>query len=475
MNRNRLNNHSRVTTDPDVRAAYATDASGLTAVPREVARPDSESELADLLRICHDKTIGVTPQGLRSSTTGASVPYGLPVESNDGVALSLERMNNVLLIDPDRRIAIVEPGIVTADFKAQVRAAGLFYPPDPTSEEECTLGGNIACNASGSRSYQYGTTRDYVRALRVVLADGQVVEPRRIETNKNAAGYYGFQNPVDLWIGSEGTLGVVTQIEVGLLAGEPDFYGAMVFFSTWQQAIAFVLAADQARREDRLAPRCLEFFGRSALSLLQVIETPLSVPKDAGAAIFFEEEIEPGQAAVRLEAWEPLITKHGGKLDTTLVAQSTAEKKELRRLRHMIPTEMNERGQRATGKGGRRVSTDFAVPLRQLPNLMERCFRLMDERFDGFTVAYGHVGNGHPHFNLLAEDRDALVRAEETVQEMVRGALSMGGTLSAEHGIGKVKVPFFEALYPRWIRDSMRVVKETLDPRRILAPGNLFR
>ncbi len=475
MNENRLNNHPRVTADPDVCGAYGTDASGLTAVPHEVARPENEGELVDLLRICNDKTIGVTPQGLRSSTTGASVPYGSPPEPRDGLALSLEKMNKVLEIDPERRIAVVEPGVVTADLKAQVRAAGLFYPPDPTSEEECTLGGNIACNASGSRSYKYGTTRDYVRALRVVLANGNLIEPRRIETDKNAAGYFGFQNPVDLWIGSEGTLGVVTRIELSLLAREPDFFGAMVFFPTWQQAITFVLAADHARRDGRLAPRCLELFGHSALGLLQDIETPLSIPTDAAAAIFFEEEIEAGQAAVKLEAWEPLITKHGATLDTTLVAQSTAEKSELRRLRHTIPSEMNERGQRSAVRGGRRVSTDFAVPLHRLPELMGVCFRLMDDGFSGFTVAYGHVGNGHPHFNLLAEDPDALVRAEATVQDMVRVALSMGGTLSAEHGIGKVKVPFFEALYPAWIRDTMRAAKEALDPRGILSPGNLFR
>ncbi|MCK4302872.1 MAG: FAD-binding oxidoreductase [Candidatus Eisenbacteria sp.] len=459
--------HPRITDDPEVCQAYAADVSGLSRTPEAVARPESEQEVSDILRLCSDRGMGVTPQGLRSSTTGASVPAR-------GIALSLERMNRVLEIDPERQIAVAEPGVVTAEFKRRVGEAGLFFPPDPTSEEECTLGGNVACNASGSRTYRYGPTRDYVRALRVVMADGTAIDVRRIGANKNAAGYFGFQNPIDLWIGSEGTLGVVTQVELDLRPHPPGSFGALAFFSDWRQAIRFVMAADASRRRGELEPRCLEFFDRHALEIIRPEAGGLRIADGAGAAIFFEEEVAPEDAAGAMERWHRAIEAAGGLADETVIAQSQAEQSELRRLRHAVPSRMNERGASAVEKGGRRVSTDFAVPLVNLPVVMEDAYRIMEELFDGFTVAYGHVGNGHPHFNLLAEDRWVLEQAEVAARQMARRAIALGGTLAAEHGIGKLKVPFYRELYPDWLYSGMRALKQTLDPKGILSPGNLF-
>jgi len=218
MNRN--SEPSCITRERDVCESYAADVSGLCHVPEAVARPEREEDVAELLRYCNAHELPVTVQGLRSSTTGASV-------ATEGIALSLERMNSLIAIDPDKRIARTEPGIITAEFKRHVAEASLFYPPDPTSEEECTIGGNVACNASGARSYKYGPTRRYVRALRVVLADGSVTTVRRIDAGKNAAGYFGLQNPIDLWIGSEGTLGIITEVELGLLPAEALYFGAL--------------------------------------------------------------------------------------------------------------------------------------------------------------------------------------------------------------------------------------------------------
>lgn len=510
--------HPALIRDPEIRAAYAADTSGLRSVPEAVARPASEEEVAELLRFCHAHRVGVTPQGLRSSTTGSAVPL-------HGIALSLERMNRLIEIDPERGIAIVEPGMVTADFKRAARARGLFYPPDPTSEEESTLGGNVACNASGSRTYRYGATREYVRALRVALADGSVIEVRRIAAAKNAAGYFGFQNPVDLWVGSEGTLGVITRIEVDLLPVPAGFFGAMAFFPDWRAAIEFVLAADRAargasrraggavgtrradgaigaggspRRIDLAAvqPRCLELFDRASLELVGDSARGLHIPAGAGAAIFFEEELgdppafahdregaraEAGDGGrdrsraleASLERWLPLIEAHGGLSQETIVATTEAEQAALRKLRHAIPTTMNERGEEAVRRGGRRVGTDFAVPLPRLPEMLAEVYAIVRERFGGFAIVYGHVGSGHPHVNFLAQDPEALVRAGEAARALTRRALEMGGTLSGEHGIGKVKAALFREFYPAWMIEGMRAVKERLDPRGILSPGNL--
>ncbi len=450
-----------ITRDRDICQGYAADVSGLYHVPDGVARPESESEIADLLQYCHQQVVPVTAQGLRSSTTGAAV-------ATKGIVLSLERLNRLISIDKDSRIAVVEPGIITADFKRQVAAAELFYPPDPTSKEECTIGGNVACNASGARSYKYGPTRRYVRALRLVSADGIVSEVRRIGTRKNATGYFGLQNPIDLWVGSEGTLGIITQIELDLLPAEKPYFGALVFFPDWHRAIDFVIQADKEADKGSVTPRCLEYYDTNALELIRPEKKGMEIPADAGAAIWFEEEMgEP-------ENWIELITSTGGMVEATLIAQSRKEKDELSRLRHAVPEGMNERGQLAGKKGGRRVSTDFAVPLVALPQLMEEVYRIISSGFNGLSVAYGHVGDGHPHFNLLAEDKAELGVALAVAAEMTKTALALGGTLSAEHGLGKLKTPLYETLYPAWMTRAMTAIKASLDPKGILAPGNLI-
>lgn len=468
-----LAGHPRITTDPEACGAYAADASGLSRRPDAVARPENEEEVAEILRLCSARRIPVTAQGLRSSTTGASVPA-------TGVVLSLERMARLVEIDAERRVAVAEPGIVTAEFKRQVRAAGLFYPVDPTSEEECTLGGTVACNASGSRTYRYGPTRPYVRALSVVLADGSIRQVRRIDADKNSAGFFGLQNPVDLWIGSEGTLGIVTRIEVDLLPPPPGFFGAMAFFPDGPAAIRFVLEADAARREGQatgaasLRPRCLELFDAASLDLIRPEAGGVRIPERAGAAVFFEEEAAPDDAIDAMERWYAAIESGQGMADDTIIAQTETEQAELRRLRHALPAGMNERGARAVAAGGRKVSTDFAVPLARLPQMMEEAYQIARELFGGFVIAYGHAGNGHPHFNLLAEDPVALGRAREAARQMARRALALGGTLAAEHGVGKIKAGLFRELYPPWLIEAHRAIKQAIDPRGILAPGNLF-
>ena len=450
-----------ITRDRDVCQGYAADVSGLHHVPDGVARPESEAEIVDLLRFCHLRAVPVTAQGLRSSTTGAAV-------ATKGIVLSLERLNRLISIDKENQTALAQPGIITADFKRQVAAAGLFYPPDPTSEEECTIGGNVACNASGARSYKYGPTRRYVRALRLVSADGTVKEVRRIGTRKNAAGYFGLQNPIDLWVGSEGTLGIITQVELDLLPAEKPYFGAMAFFPDWRGAIEFVIQADKETGRENVSPRCLEYYDANALALIRPEKKGMEIPEDTGAAIWFEEEMgEP-------ENWIKLISSAGGKAESTLIAQTTKEKDELRRLRHAVPEGMNERGQQAGKRGGRRVSTDFAVPLVVLPQLMEEVYKIISAGFNGFSVAYGHVGDGHPHFNLLAEDKAGLDTALEVALTMTQTALALGGTLSAEHGLGKLKAPLYEALYPAWMTEVMTALKVSLDPKGILAPGNLI-
>lgn len=459
--------HPSLACDVSVREAYAADVSGLRELPDAVARPQSAEEIGDLVRHASAHGIPITAQGLRSSTTGASVPKG-------GIALSLERMDRVLEIDAERRIARVQPGVVLGAFKRRALEEGLFYPPDPTSENECTIGGTVATNASGPRTYRYGSTRSYVRSLEVVLADGRPHTVRRSRVTKNATGYAGLQDPVDLWIGSEGTLGIVSEIELQLLARPIGWVSGIAWFPDWRRAIRFILEADRARAEGTLAPRCLELLDHGSLALVAEHEPGFHPPEGTGGAVYFEQETSESERLEVLERWYRAIDAAEGWADETRISTTELEQQELRRIRHAVPARMNELGARAGLQGGRKLSTDFAVPLDAVELLLADCYAIAAERFGGRTILYGHLGNGHPHVNLLAQDSAALQRAGNAVRAMTERALRLGGVISAEHGIGKIKAPYFAELGSPWVLESMRAVKVALDPKGIFAPGNLF-
>lgn len=452
-----------LTTDLSIRKSYSEDASGLVGLPDAVARPTTEAEVADLIRWAADSGTPVTAQGLRSSTVGSPLAEG-------GVALSLERMDRILDIDVPNRRAIVEPGVNLGAFKKAVREAGLFFPPDPTSENECCVGGAVMTNASGARSLIYGPTRRWVRGLRVVLGDGRITDIGRSDTTKNTVGYFGFQNPIELLVGSEGTLGVATRVTVDLLPAPPGYLAGMAFFPDLPRALAFVRAAV---RSDAVHPRCLELFDDGSLELIRPRAGRLGIPAEARAALFFEEECSPEEADDVLVRWHGLIEGSGGLADDTIVATNEARQEEFRQLRHVLPATMNEKGRAARANGGLKVGTDWAVPLHRLPEMVEEATRLADA-FGGFYIRYGHVGNGHPHFNMVAEDAEALKRARAAAHAMCLRAVELGGTVTAEHGVGKLKRDYVTLQYPAWVIDAMRAVKRTLDPKGILAPGNIF-
>lgn len=463
----RLNDHPLWTTDPAVRQAYSEDASGLIGLPDAVARPKEEKEIVEIIRACAARKIPVTPQGSRSSTVAGPLAFG-------GLALSLEGMDRVIDLDLVHRLAIVEPGVNLGEFKRSLAGTGLFYAPDPTSEDESTVGGSIAANASGARSYRYGSTRGHIRALRVVLGDGSVTEVTRSRASKNTAGYFGFQDPVDLLVGSEGTLGIVTRATLDLLPAPPGFLAAMGFFPSLAEALGFALAADESRRAGRLRPRCLELFDEGSLDLIRPVETGIKIPEGTRAAIFFEQEYAGEDDDGGMEDWYGLLEASGAYADATVVAANEERQTELRKLRHAIPAGMNEKGQAARGMGGRKLSTDWAVPLDELPRMIEEASRIVRDTFGGFFIRYGHIGNGHPHFNLLAEDAAALERAREATHRMALLAVERGGTVTAEHGVGKVKREYLKYQYPAWVVEAMRAVKRRLDPAGVLAPGNIF-
>ncbi len=457
---------ARVSHDLDVRRAYAHDASGLELVADAVARPGDTQEVVELLRDASSTRTAVTPAGAQSSTTGASVV-------DHGLLLSLRRLDRIHDIDRAARTIRVDAGVLVADVRRAAEAEGLLFTPDPTSEEECTIGGAIACNASGARSLRYGATGPHVRALTVVLANGETQELRRPELEKNTVGYPITHDPVEWFVGSEGTLGVVVSAELVLHPLPTQVLGLAVPFATEADALAFVVAA---RRDNRVHPRCLEYFDVLAFAIARTADGSPSWAPAANALVYVEETgaHEAGDDELPLEAWLALAEAHHADTAEIRVYDSPAALRDARRIRHAIPATMNERGAAFRPHGGRKVSTDWAVPYPRLAEALHMARALADAHNIAQAVAYGHAGNGHPHQNFIARDADELHRIEQLVQATLREVLAMGGTVAAEHGIGKLKRRWLPMQASALQQRVMRSIKQELDPLGLMAPGNVL-
>lgn len=454
-----------VVTDPDVLDGYREDASSVRGQPEGLVRPGSADEVAAALAEAAARGIAVTPCGLRSSTTGSGL-------APRGWSLSTERLVGIEEIDPIARTAIVRAGTVLRDFKDAVAEHGLLYPPDPTSEKECALGGTVACDASGARSFKYGATHRWVRGVEVALADGSVQWFRRPHIGKDACGYAGLRDMTRLFCGSEGTLGVITRVEVDLAPAPEAFTAGLAFFQTVPDALAFV---GLARLPGSLTPRCLELLDATALAIMRDQGSGIAIPENAGAAVFFEEEHAGDADMAVMEAWwGALVAAEGALPDDTVIASDHNQQEALRILRHAVPATLNEEGRAAWDAGGKKVSTDWAVPFPELAGFMERSDRWLAEADLHRVARYGHVGDGHPHYNVIVRDHDEAARAATVVDRMCREAIALGGTISAEHGIGKVKRRYAPYRFSPLQLAAMKGIKAAFDPNGILAPGNIW-
>lgn len=452
-------------TDLDILRSHAADASGLVMIPESVARPTSIEEVAELLKEATSTRTHVTPAGLQSSTTGASI-------TDSGLLLSLRQLNHIGPVDPDTRTIRVGAGAIVADVRRAAEAHGLLFTPDPTSEEESTIGGAIACNASGARSLRYGATRPHVNALTVLLASGEKLELRRPALEKNTVGYPIAHDPVDWFVGSEGTLGVVVEAELALHALPSQVLGLIIPFAQEADALAFVVSA---RRSTGVHPRCLEFFDQGAMDIARHAEGSSAWATNATAMVYVEETGATGSdAELPLDEWLALAEQHRALAEDIRVYDSPASQYEARRMRHAVPATMNERGAARRPFGGRKVSTDWAVPYPRLADALTMARRFADDAGVQRGIAYGHAGNGHPHQNFIAQDADELKRIEQVVYATLREVIGMGGTVAAEHGIGKLKSRWLPLQASDAQQRVMRALKREFDPLGLLAPGNVL-
>jgi len=447
--------------DRDVREGYAADASGLTLLPDAVARPDSAAEVVDLLRKATADRTWVTPAGGQTSTTASSI-------ADRGILLSTRRMDRILDVDPAARIARVESGVLIGDLQRALAPHGLFFAPDPTSEQECTVGGAIACNASGPRTLRYGATGAHLRAVTVALASGEVLELRRPALEKNTVGYPPLQDLVSWFVGSEGTLGVVLSAELALLPRPAVELGLAIPFAAEEDALAFIVAA---RESAVVAPRCLEFLDKGAAAIARHDGGDAVWPEGVGAVAYVEEarEDEPP-----LEAWLELAEQHGALVDAVNAFEGDTALVVARRLRHAVPAQMHERAAAFRPQGGRRISTDWAVPYRELADTIRTVRRRAAEAGVLEPVIFGHAGNGHPHCNYIGRDAAEVSRIEAVVERTLRDVVAGGGTVAAEHGIGKIKAKWLPLQFDGTQQRMLRAIKRELDPLGLMAPGNIL-
>ena len=484
-----------------------------------ISFPTSEKEVRALLRHHSVRGEKVTLQGNRTGLTVACVPSG-------GHVMSLERMNRVLgmrikdgtvflRVQPGLSLGVLRQMIASGEFVSEawddesMKAYAIFrkmpkqyFPPDPT-ETSASLGGMAACNSSGAKTYRYGATRPYINALRIVLADGDVITLRRGEVFaegrsfrlvteggreicgqlpdyempgcKNASGYYAADNMdmVDLFVGSDGTLGVMTELELRLIEMPRVIWGINCFFRRESAALDFVETV--RGKSDSLA--AIEYFDCNALDILRAYDDGgCPVPEGYECMIYVEVHApDAGRAMDAIRLVGATMDSVGESCANTWAARSLPDRERLLELRHKVPESVNaliarrKREDSAIAK----VGSDMAVPDAHLRDVFAMYRRSLAEKGFQFAI-WGHIGNNHVHVNVLPRCRDDMTAGKAMFMDWAREVVAMGGTVSAEHGTGKNKAAFLPILYGEEGVREMAAVKRCFDPGCILGAGNLF-
>ena len=518
-------------TDPDDIQPFLSDASYLsTGTAQELVLPENAVEVAEVLKEASARQAPVTISGAGTGTVAGRVPRG-------GIVLATDKLDRIQSISRNESggSAVAEAGVRLADLQRFVEAQALIYPPDPT-ERTCYLGGTIATNASGSRTFKYGPTRNYIRRLKIVLATGDVLDLRRGDlkadaagriaipfpngpvleaqlptyqmphTRKHACGYFVApeMDVIDLFIGSEGTLGVIVEAEVELLPKPQGLLSGIVFFDSADRLLSFAreirslslqtrastdsmgkfgVLIERAMAVTNRSPlptnddqsltrlmdaRALEYFDHNSLDFLRFkYET---VPEEAVGAIFFEQETNPSDEEELVASWLTVVERHGALSDSSWFATNESDHTRLREFRHALPLLMNEWFARHKQ---RKVSTDMSVPDEAFDDMLRFYHDTLRPTGLRYTV-FGHIGDNHVHVNILPRDDREAATARDVYLRFVKRAIEVGGTLSAEHGVGKLKREYLKLMYTEENLREMAALKRAFDPAGILGRGNIF-
>ncbi|MBL0128009.1 MAG: FAD-binding protein [Flavobacteriales bacterium] len=422
--------------------------------PSVVVRPRTTEQVAVVMRVCAEHHIPVTPIGGRTGLSGGALSIC------GGVGLALDRMNSIVAIDDRNLQVIVQPGVITQVLQEAVAAKGLYYPPDPSSKGSCTIGGNLAENAGGPRAVKYGVTRDFVLNLEVVLPDGSIIWTGA-NTLKNSTGY----DLTRLIVGSEGTLAVITQAVLRLVPMPKETRLMLVPFASAERACEAVSATFRAG----VTPSAMEFMERDAIAwtMRHTEGLPSQLSTEPGAYLLIEVDGDHPDALMRdCETILGVMEAHDA--GEVLFAESTAEKDALWRMRRSVPVSVKAHSVYK--------EEDTVVPRFELPRLLAGV-KEIGERYGFQSVCYGHAGDGNLHVNIIkGELSDAFWENElpKAIREIFQLTVSLGGTLSGEHGIGLVQRPYMDIAFNETQLALMRSIKNVFDPKWIMNPGKLL-
>ena len=428
-------------------------------LPDVVLKPRTAGEVSRIMTLCNDHGVPVTPRGAGTGLSGGAIPV------RNGVVLSMERFNQILQIDELNLQATVEPGVITEVFQDAVKEKNLFYPPDPASRGSCFIGGNVSENSGGPKAVKYGVTRDYVLNLEVVLPTGEIIWTGA-NVLKNSTGY----NLTQLMCGSEGTLGIITKIVFKLRGLPQKSILLLIPFSTNEDACEAIAEIFRAG----LTPSGMEFFEREAAmktigycEKIYGAKVGVPFPQNMNAYLLCELDGNDDEVLMR-DAEKVMQVVEGFHIGEILFADNAQQKEELWKIRKNISPAVNA--------DTLTKSEDVVVPRGNLPKLIKG-IKSIGQSYGFNSVCYGHLGDGNLHVNILKEnisEEDWKTKITDGIGEIFKLTVSLGGTLSGEHGIGIAKKPYMSIAMGEANLALMRGIKRVFDPNGILNPGKIF-
>lgn len=445
-----LANPERLLTSVADLYSYSFDASFGLHKPEAVCQPTSTDEVAGIVRVADEFQIPLCPRGRGTSLSGGPLPV------RGGIVLDFSLWDSKLIIDEENLIAIVSPGVITADINNAANEFGLMYPPDPSSAHVSTIGGNLAENAGGPRGLKYGVTKDYVLGLEIVTAEGKIVRTGG-KTIKNVTGY----DLTKLIVGSEGTLAIITEAILRLIPKPQASLTAMVLFDEIVdagRAISKVLGSG-------IMPSKMEIMDQSSIIAVEEYAS-LGLPIDVEAILLVELDGHPLAIEEEMRRVSAACKNVGAR--SVHIAKDEKEETELWQARRLVSPAIVK-------IKPTKISEDATVPRSQIPEMFRR-LKAIKEKYNLHLVVFGHAGDGNLHPNIIADQRDheEMRRVEMAVEEIFKAAIELGGTLSGEHGIGTMKSSFMEMELGIDGLTLMKTIKTAWDPKNILNPGKIF-
>jgi glycolate oxidase len=441
----------RVSSSLSERCCYSSDASQVSGRPDFVVRPANTGEVSRILLLCNERDVPVVARGAGSGLAGGASPV------SGGVVLDMSGMNRILEMDLENLQVIVEPGVVAEKLNCALKPHGFFFPPDPGSSGFCTIGGMISYNSSGMRSVKYGTTRSYVLDLEVVLADGKVIHTGS-RNLKSAAGY----DLTRLFVGSEGTLGIITRAGLKVAPLPKERRLVLASFESAEAAGQAVIAVFS----QGITPSACEILDRTTLKVLRLVDPELALPDD-GDVILFEVDGSRDSTAEAAEQIEKVCRP----MAITIRQASGREMEPIWMARRLVGAAISRLDPKKTRIY---MGEDVGVPIKQIPALIKRVQQITASV--GIpAMKYGHIGDGNLHVALFIDvnDPDQWDRLRMAADRIHRAALSLGGTVSSEHGIGLARAEYMAEQVGEESLNVMRAIKKSLDPRGILNPGKM--